>query len=45
MGGALIGIIKEIIIMEKIKEVLKAVWKFISYLFWPQKTDKTRYDS
>lgn len=22
----------------------KAVWQFVSYLFWPQKTDKTRYD-
>lgn len=32
-------------IMKTIKSFLKAVWKFISYLFWPQKTDKTRYDN
>ena len=24
---------------------IKAIWQFISYLFWPQKTDKTRYDN
>lgn len=24
---------------------LKAIWQFIAYLFWPQKTDKTRYDN
>ena len=24
---------------------LKAIWQFVSYLFWPQKTDKTRYDN
>ena len=24
---------------------IKDVWQFISYLFWPQKTDKTLYDN
>lgn len=24
---------------------IKAVWQFVVYLFWPQKTDKTRYDN
>ena len=31
--------------MERIKEWAKAIWQFVSYIFWPQKTDKTRYDS
>lgn len=22
--------------MNKIKEILKVAWKFVSYLFWPQ---------
>nr|DAX21037.1 MAG TPA: hypothetical protein [Caudoviricetes sp.] len=26
------------------KQLLIGVWQFISYLFWPQKTDKSRYD-
>ena len=24
---------------------IKTIWQFISYLFWPQRTDKTRYDN
>lgn len=24
---------------------ITAVWQFVVYLFWPQKTDKTRYDN
>ena len=31
--------------MVKLKALAKVVWQFLSYLFWPQKTDKTRYDS
>ena len=31
--------------MNKLKVFAKGVWQFVSYLFWPQKTDKTRYDS
>lgn len=31
--------------MDRVKEWAKAVWQFVTYLFWPQKTDKTRYDS
>ena len=31
--------------MNKMKSIIMAVWQFVSYLFWPQKTDKTRYDS
>ena len=25
--------------------IIKAVWQFVMYIFWPQKTDKTRYDN
>ena len=31
--------------MKLLKSMEKLVWQFVSYLFWPQKTDKTRYDS
>ena len=27
------------------KQFFIGVWQFISYLFWPQKTDKSRYDA
>lgn len=29
----------------KLKAFADEVWQFVRYLFWPQKTDKTRYDS
>lgn len=29
--------------MNKLKRLAKAIWAFCMYLFWPQKTDKTRY--
>ena len=29
--------------MNKLKRLAKAIWAFCLYLFWPQKTDKTRY--
>ena len=32
-------------VWKAIKAFLNAVWTISSYLFWPQKTDKTRYDS
>lgn len=31
--------------MKLLKSMVKLVWQFVSYLFWSQKTDKTRYDS
>lgn len=24
---------------------IKTAWQFVSYLFWPQKSDKTRYNN
>jgi len=30
-------------ILMTLKAFFMAVWKFISYLFWPQKADKNRY--
>lgn len=27
-----------------LKNCFKTIWQFISYLFWPQKSDKSRYD-
>lgn len=29
---------------EMMRRLFSAVWKFIGYLFWPQKPDKNRYD-
>ena len=26
------------------KRTIKVIWKFVSYFFWPQKTDKNRYE-
>lgn len=31
--------------MEIVIKFLKALWQLVAYLFWPQRTDKTRYDS
>lgn len=31
--------------MKELQKWAIEVWQFVSYLFWPQKTDKTRYDS
>ena len=29
----------------RIKKVAKAIWQFVAYLFWPQRTDKNRNDN
>ena len=31
--------------MNQIRNTAKAVWQFLSYLFWPQKTERKRYDT
>lgn len=31
--------------IEMLKKIGRGSWRFVSFLFWPQKTDKARYDT
>lgn len=33
----------EVKTMRKLRSLARGVWQLVSYLFWPQKTDRTRY--
>ena len=32
------------VLATKTMKLLKCIWNFVSFLFWPQRSDKTRYN-